>query len=340
MKKEIIIDKLRTIYIPGHMTDIVTAGYVKGLVIKDDHIGFILENVPLSKPEEIQLQQQCKTVLSSLGITISILSHHELSQTPQATIQQAPQSTPNPRKTSLPTPYIFPHIDQCYLVASGKGGVGKSTIAWALARYLRTKFTHVGLADADIYGPSLRQLIPYEGEIKSENQQLIPPLTDNLYTISMADLLPQDRAAAWRGPMATKAVHQLLRAAWPPLNVLIIDTPPGTGDIHISLLEHYRWNGVWLVTTPHHLSLADCRRAAALYRRMNVPILGLIENMSYFIDPNGQSHSLFGPSSVELLASELDIANFIRLPLLSPLDVTHPLIQTELEHLYMSQTKS
>lgn len=198
-------------------------------------------------------------------------------------------------------------------VASGKGGVGKSTVAARLALALSARGDKVGLLDLDIYGPSLPVLFDLDGVRPEVKDGKVMPLTAaGLTLMSIGFLVDQSQALAWRGPMVMGASKQLLDdVSWPSLDWLIIDTPPGTGDAHITLLQRTRIDGAVIVTTPSPLAVADVRRGAALFRKMNTPILGLVENMAAL--PDGTAP--FGDGLDDAALAELDLVKLARLPL-------------------------
>jgi len=172
-------------------------------------------------------------------------------------------------------------VSKILLVAAGKGGVGKSTIALCLAEQLAAQGAKVGLADADIYGPSIPMMLGITQKPDAINGKIIPIETRGIKVISMGLLTPPESAIVWRGPMANKAILQLLSGtAWGELDYLIIDTPPGTGDIHISILENYHIDGVMIVTTPQKVAANDVVKAIDLYKKFNATIMGIVENMS------------------------------------------------------------
>lgn len=172
-------------------------------------------------------------------------------------------------------------VSKIILVAAGKGGVGKSTISVALAEQLANQGAKVGLVDADIHGPSIPHMFNLSKKPEIEDNKMLPIISRGIKIISMALLVDQGSAVIWRGPMASKAVFQLLSLVkWGKLDYLIIDTPPGTGDIHISILENYYIDGVVIVTTPQKLVALDVNKAIDLYKKFDVPIMGIVENMS------------------------------------------------------------
>lgn len=203
-------------------------------------------------------------------------------------------------------------------VGSGKGGVGKSTTAVNLALALAAEGLKVGMLDADLYGPSVPKLLGIEGKPAMRDDGIFQPHEAfGLKAISIGSMLVPGQAVVWRGPMATSGLRQLLReTAWGDLDALIIDLPPGTGDIHISLFQQTEVDGVVIVSTPQDLALIDAQKAIDMLHRMSVPILGLIENMSYFIAPDtGNRYDIFGTGGAERAAARLDIPFLGAIPL-------------------------
>ncbi len=203
------------------------------------------------------------------------------------------------------------------VIASGKGGVGKSTIALKLARTLNLLNYKVGLLDADIYGPSLPKLLNKSTSPKIINNKFVPQEEFGLKTMSIGYLIPEETANIWRGPMVIKAITQLLRdVAWENLDFLVIDTPPGTGDVQLTISQKIQVTGAIIISTPQELSLADVKRGINMFKKVNIPILGLIENMSYFLCDNcNKRHYILGEKSVSRVAKELDIEILGELPI-------------------------
>ena len=203
-------------------------------------------------------------------------------------------------------------------VGSGKGGVGKSTTSVNLALALAAEGLKVGMLDADLYGPSVPKLLNIEGKPAMRDDGIFTPHEAfGLKVISIGSMLVDGQAVVWRGPMATSGLRQLLRETeWGDLDVLVIDLPPGTGDIHIGLFQQTIVDGVVIVSTPQDLALIDAQKAIDMLRRMSVPILGLIENMSYFIAPDtGNRYNIFGTGGAEKAAARLDIPFLGAIPL-------------------------
>ena len=216
------------------------------------------------------------------------------------------------------------HVDgvgKIILVASGKGGVGKSTISALLAQKLANQNKNVGIIDADIYGPSIPHIFNLEGKPELEDKRMIPLQNHGVFVNSIAFLTKPSASISWRGPMVSKALYQLLSLTkWGELDYLIIDTPPGTGDIHLSLLQNYFIDKVLMVTTPQQVSELDVRRAIDLYKKFNIPIDGIIENMSYYLDSiTDKEIKIFSGNSGAKIAKDHDVPLLTRIPIVSGL---------------------
>jgi ATP-binding protein involved in chromosome partitioning len=201
-------------------------------------------------------------------------------------------------------------------VGSGKGGVGKSTVAANLAIALSKAGRKVGLVDADVYGPSQPTLLGSDAKPTAENDRLIPVEAQGLRFLSLGHLVAPGHALAWRGPMATGALARLIEADWGDAEMLVVDLPPGTGDVQLSLIQKSRPDGAVVVSTPQDLSLIDATRAIDLFRKMDVPVLGIIENMAGYICPHcGEGSDPFGSGGAEAAAGEIGVPFLGRLPL-------------------------
>jgi ATP-binding protein involved in chromosome partitioning len=201
-------------------------------------------------------------------------------------------------------------------VGSGKGGVGKSTVAANLAIAMSRAGHKIGLVDADVYGPSQPTLLGSTDRPTAADDKLIPVEAQGLRFLSLGHLVSPGHALAWRGPMATGALAKLMDADWGDTEILVVDMPPGTGDVHLSLIQKSRPAGAVVVSTPQDLSLIDARRAVDLFNKMSVPVLGLIENMATYICPHcGEASHPFGTGGAETAAGELGVPFLGRLPL-------------------------
>ena len=232
----------------------------------------------------------------------------------------------------------IPKFAKCViLIASCKGGVGKSTFALNLALTFQHFKLNVGLLDADIYGPSLPKLLNVNKKPKVENKKFLPIEVNGLKTMSIGYLIPEETANIWRGPMVIKAVTQLLRdVTWGELDVLIIDTPPGTGDVQLTISQKIDVTGALIITTPQELSLLDVRRGINMFRKVNLPILGLVENMSYYICKECEKkHYIFGKKT------SLKLANNFDLEVLGELPISEDLIKKyDYQHSILKQKQS
>lgn len=223
-----------------------------------------------------------------------------------------------PKPTPAPTPVAYPDLGQIIAVSSGKGGVGKSTVAVNLAVALAESGARVGLMDADIYGPNIPRMLGVEGPPQANAAgKMIPHEAYGLRLVSLGLLVPPDQPAIWRGPIIMKVITQFLRdVEWGYLDYLIVDMPPGTGDAQLSLVQATRVHGAVIVTTPQEVATGDALRGARMFERVDVPVLGIVENMSYFECPHcGKPTALFGSGGGDRLAAALAVPLLGRIPL-------------------------
>ncbi|QBL09268.1 iron-sulfur cluster carrier protein ApbC [Rheinheimera sp. D18] len=217
------------------------------------------------------------------------------------------------------TTAIFKQIKQIILVASGKGGVGKSTTAVNLAVALSLEGAKVGLLDADIYGPSIPTMLGLSGEkiSSADNKLMQPKFAHGVYLQSIGFLVDPQQASVWRGPMASQALMQLLNeTVWPELDYLVVDMPPGTGDIQLTMAQKLPVSGALVVTTPQDIALSDAEKAISMFRQVNIPILGLVENMSFYLCQQcGSKDDIFGTDGGLLLAERYHVPVLGQLPL-------------------------
>ncbi|MGB2108005.1 MAG: P-loop NTPase [Candidatus Puniceispirillum sp.] len=305
-----IREALATIHAAGASTDIVTAGAVSGIVIKDGHVGFSIEIDPKDKDNAEPLKRAAeKAVMALKGVlsATALLTAHQAAPAPQAAPQSAQQAD---RGTLQPATYVI-------AVASGKGGVGKSTTAINLALALAETGKKVGILDADIYGPSLPRLIGENRKPESEGKKIKPIEVWGLQTMSIGYLVAEETPTIWRGPMVMSALEQMLRdVAWDGLDILVIDMPPGTGDAQLSLSQRATLAGAVIVSTPQDLALIDARKGLNMFKKVNVPLLGIVENMSFFSCPDcGSRHNIFGHGGAADEAKKLGVPFLGEVPL-------------------------
>ena len=226
----------------------------------------------------------------------------------------APAQAPRP---SAPTPVAYPHLGRIVAVSSGKGGVGKSTVATNLAIALAASGARVGLMDADVYGPNVPRMMGVNAPPPVVNEKIIPLEAHGVKVISLGFLIERDQPAIWRGPIVMKIVTQFLRdVAWGQLDYFLVDMPPGTGDAQLSLVQATHVHGAIIVTTPQDVATGDALRGAKMFQRVNVPVLGIVENMSWFECPHcGKPTPIFGTGGGKRLADELELPLLGEIPL-------------------------
>nr|WP_314525358.1 Mrp/NBP35 family ATP-binding protein [uncultured Brevundimonas sp.] len=290
VERTAVIAALDAVIDPVSGQGLVAAGLVQGLVVAEDRAGFALEVDRRQAAAYAPVRDAAEAALKAIpGMArVSVI----------LTAESASASAPSPRKAGLsraavdqgrpkaPVPTDRPaHVRRVLAVASGKGGVGKSTVAVNLAVALARRGLSVGVLDADVYGPSLPTMLGVSGQPAYEDGAIIPHSAHGLKAMSVGLLTRMDDAMIWRGPMASQAITQMLSqtrwgAAEAPLDVLILDLPPGTGDVQLTLIQKTPLDGAVIVSTPQEVALADARRAHTLFQKVGVPTLGLIENMS------------------------------------------------------------
>ena len=294
---------LKTIIDPNHELDLVSAKSVKAITLDGANVAVKVElgypaqsYLPVLKAE---VEQRLKTLGGvgnvSVDVSVKILSH---------AVQQALKPQPN--------------VKNIIAVASGKGGVGKSTTAVNLALALAAEGATVGILDADIYGPSIPTMLGLSGYPQSnDNKTMIPKVSYGIQTMSIGYLIEPDQPMIWRGPMATNALQQLLRDTnWANVDYLIVDLPPGTGDIQLTLAQQIPVSGAIIVTTPQDIALIDAQRGLGMFEKVNVPVLGIVENMSMHICSQcGHAEAIFGEGGGSAMAAKNHVAFLGSLPL-------------------------
>ncbi len=281
-----ILEALKAVRDPDGGGDIVALGMISGLVIKNGNVGFSIEVDPgrgaALEPMRKQAERAAASVAGVLSVTAVLTAH---SEQPQAGRGQPQPQQPAGRGQQAP---MLPEVGAILAVASGKGGVGKSTTAVNLALALAGAGRSVGILDADIYGPSLPMMLGITGRPTSPDGKVLDPMEAwGVKAMSIGFLVPVDTPTIWRGPMVMGALEQLMRdVAWGALDVLVVDMPPGTGDVQLTMAQRVPLAGAVIVSTPQDLALIDARKGLNMFRKVEVPVLGIVENMSYFICPH------------------------------------------------------
>ena len=295
-----VLQKLSAIADPASGKDIVSAGLVQGVFISGGKVFFSIA-VTGGDPARLEpVRAVAAAAVSTLPgiekVTATLTAEVVKGSGQQAPAARAPQAPAQPAR-SVPGKVDIPGIRHIIAVASGKGGVGKSTTSVNLALGLAATGLSVGVLDADIYGPSVPRLLGIKGKPELlEGKRLKPMEAYGLKVMSMGFLVDEEAPMIWRGPMVVSALTQMLReAAWGDLDVLVVDMPPGTGDIALTMAQQVPLTGAVIVSTPQDLALIDARKGIAMFRKVEVPVLGLVENMSTFICPTcGSRHDIFG----------------------------------------------
>ena len=300
-----INEKLKSVTYPGFTKSIIDFGFVKDVELNENDVTISIE-ITSSAPEvEQSLKEDITKELKTLGLGVVQV----LVKKPEAPKQQSnSQSGKN----------IAPQVKNFVMVSSGKGGVGKSTTSVNLAVALAMQGKKVGLLDADIYGPNIPRMVGLEGtEPEIVGQKVIPFNVYGIEMMSMGSLIDQGQALMWRGAMVMKAITQLLQdIAWGELDVLVIDMPPGTGDAQLTLAQSVPVAAGINVTTPQHVALDDSRRSLDMFKKLHIPVAGIVENMSGFVCPECNTESdIFGKGTCDELATEYDTKVIAHIPI-------------------------
>jgi ATP-binding protein involved in chromosome partitioning len=319
--KEQVLETLGKIRGPDLEGDIVSLGMVSDVFISDSKVYFSI-TVPSDRAKDLEplraaAERSVKSIPGVKGALVTLTADHKAGAAPSAPApRQAPaHSHPAAKK---PTKTGVPGIGAIIAVASGKGGVGKSTTAVNLALGLQANGLRVGILDADIYGPSIPRLLKISGRPQQIENRIIKPMENyGLKAMSMGFLVDEETAMIWRGPMVQSALLQMLReVAWGDLDVLVVDMPPGTGDVQLTMAQQVPLAGAVIVSTPQDLALIDARKAITMFRKVEVPLLGIVENMSYFLAPDtGARYDIFGHGGARDEADRIGVPFLGEVPL-------------------------
>jgi len=300
-----ILEKIRD---PVSGRNVIEAGLIEGISLRGRHASFTVEVPAARGPSAEPLRKACEDAVAQipgiLSVTAVLTAHHE--RNPRAAA--APPPREHAHQHGAPqTERSVPGVNAVIAVASGKGGVGKSTVAVNLALGLAALGLKTGLLDCDIYGPSVPRLLGITEKPRTTGRKLSPIEKFGLKTMSIGFLVEEDKPMIWRGPMVQSAITQMLGdVEWAPLDVLVVDMPPGTGDAQLTLAQRVPLKGAVIVSTPQDLALIDARKALAMFRRTEVPVLGIIENMSVFVCPHcGKASHIFGHGGARQTAAQL-----------------------------------
>jgi ATP-binding protein involved in chromosome partitioning len=302
-----VLDALKVVHDPDLHRDIVSLGFIKDLRIDGGRVSFTIELTTPACPVKDQLRDQARAAVMQLpGVA-------DVDVRMSARVREAVGADGSRQSV--------PGVKNIIAVGAGKGGVGKTTVAVNLAIALAKCGGKVGVIDADIYGPNVPIMLGMKSDLTTDGQKIIPAEKYGLQVISMGFLTKDDAPIIWRGPMLHGALQQFFREVrWVDVDYLVVDLPPGTGDVALSLSQTVPVAGAIVVTTPQQVSLADTRRAIAMYKKLNIATLGIIENMSYFVCTNCRHEAdIFGHGGGEKMAAELNVPFVGRVPIYQPI---------------------
>ena len=316
-----VLDALRAIQDPDLRKDIVSLGFVKRVAIDGSRVAVTIELTTPACPVKDMMRDQARAILTSLGASTVDVEMTAQVRAARMDVARAPVEG----------------VKNIIAVGAGKGGVGKTTVAVNLAVALAGRGSRVALLDADVYGPNVPIMLGLRAHLETDGKKILPAERYGLQTVSVGFLADDDAPVIWRGPMLHKLVEQFFRdVRWVNVDYLIVDMPPGTGDVALTLAQKVPVAGAVVVTTPQKVSLADTQRAIAMYRKLEIPVLGVVENMSQFTCPAcGHESDLFGAGGGERLASEMSAPFLGRVPLYEPVrtggDAGVPIVLAEPE---------
>ena len=304
INEDLILEALKEIEDPSQSKDIVSLGLINNITIKDSNVAVTLE-VPVHRGASMEpirklAQERVLNIKDVTSATVVVTAHENKEKT----------STFETDKEEKVEKVLESNVKRFVAIGSGKGGVGKSTTSANIAIALKLEGYKVGLLDADVYGPSQPRMLGVSGRPASVGGDMVAPLQNyGISLMSVGLLVPDDTAMIWRGPMVQSALTQMLNSvAWGDLDVIVIDLPPGTGDIQISLAQQVNLAGAIIVSTPQDIALLDVVKALTMFQKANVPVLGMIENMSYWSCPDcGRVDHIFGEGGVKAEAKKRNI---------------------------------
>lgn len=310
LSRQSVVEALQKVHEPGTELNIFDKGVIKELVVKPDgYVSIETTNLPTDPKAKDQLERAIRQALTPLpGIRQVILKMDGEIRKDSTAGNAAAMSIPG--------------VKRIIAVSSGKGGVGKSTVSVNLAVALARSGLQVGLMDADVYGPNLPTMMgvteqPSIVDIAGKGEFFVPPVAHGVKVMSMGFLIDPDQPLVWRGPMLHNIMQQFTKQVdWGNLDILVIDMPPGTGDVQLSLAQLVSLDGAILVTTPQEVAMQDVRKAFVMWEKVRVPVIGVVENMSYFqADPQAPKHYIFGQGGGEILAKKFGAKLLAQLPL-------------------------
>ncbi len=318
-----VLAALRQVMDPDRQRDIVSLGMISGLTLREGHVGFAIE-VEAQRGAKLEpLRKAAERAVERLDGVLSVTAVLTAESKPGQSAPARPQAhghahAHGPAAQGAGGKALVPGVKTIMAVASGKGGVGKSTVAVNLALAFLANGLKVGLLDADIYGPSMPRMMGIAGKPTSRDGKVLEPLQNyGIKCMSMGFLVPEDTPMIWRGPMVMSAIQQMLRDVnWGELDILVVDLPPGTGDAQLTMAQQVPLSGAVIVSTPQDIALLDARKGLNMFRKVEVPVLGIVENMSYFRCPHcGERSEIFSHGGARREAATLGVDFLGEIPL-------------------------